>query len=192
MKATTGSIGGWTIGENQLYSGNGSSFVALNSSADKDGLYAIWAGANTPQSAPFSVKRDGTVVAKGNVTIGDEDDYTHTPEIFNSAIYAPSIESPYIEGGEIVGGIFKATGQGRKNDPAYYIYNGRNLIGYISYDDQGAGDESEAANRIIFKAVDVPIKIESGNNMSLSVSSGCIYMNSHMALNVALWGPEHP
>lgn len=192
VQATTGSIGGWTIGENQLYSGSGSTFVALNSSKASNSLYAIWAGANTPASAPFSVKRDGTIVAKGKVTIGDEDDYTHTPEIFNSAIYAPSIEAPYIEGGEIVGGIFKATGQGRKNDPAYYIYNGNTMIGYISYDDQGAGDGTESANRIIFKALNVPIKIESGHNMSLSVASGHIYMNSHMALNGALWGPEHP
>lgn len=69
VQANSGSIGGWTIAENQLYSGSGSTYVALNSSASEDSLYAMWAGDSDPASAPFYVKRDGTVFAK-NGTFG--------------------------------------------------------------------------------------------------------------------------
>ena len=69
--ATAGEIGSWMIG-NTLYSYDedpilgilDSSYVSLGASGD----YRIWAGSQTASSAPFSVKKDGTLKAsKGNV-----------------------------------------------------------------------------------------------------------------------------
>lgn len=66
--ANTGQIGGsarrggWTIGPNRLYSGSGSNHVELNS--DSSNQYAIWAGGEDPESAHFSVTRDGSLYAK--------------------------------------------------------------------------------------------------------------------------------
>lgn len=64
IKADEGAIGGWELAENELFSGSGSSFVALNSSKDTNSLYAIWAGATSPENARFWVKRDGTIKAR--------------------------------------------------------------------------------------------------------------------------------
>lgn len=55
-----GHIGGWTIKEGYLYSGDGTNRVELASS----GSYRIWAGHETASSAPFSVQQDGTLTAK--------------------------------------------------------------------------------------------------------------------------------
>lgn len=62
IKSTSGVIGGWTIGSNSLHSGNGTTYVELNSNSNSS--YAIWVGSNTSSSAPFSVKRDGSLYAK--------------------------------------------------------------------------------------------------------------------------------
>lgn len=60
MTATGGTIGGWTIGEGKLYSGEGVNHVRLST---EDAVYAIWAGAEDPENdgAPFRVAKDGTV-----------------------------------------------------------------------------------------------------------------------------------
>ena len=63
MQATAGSIGGWTIEDDHLYSGSGSTYVALNGSNSWNANYAIWAGAENPNSAPFRVTRDGDLYA---------------------------------------------------------------------------------------------------------------------------------
>lgn len=65
VQANSGYVGGWKIENNKLTSGSGTTYVALNSSASDDALYAIWAGGDDPASAPFRVKRDGTLYAKG-------------------------------------------------------------------------------------------------------------------------------
>lgn len=64
MKATEGSIGGWTIADDHLFSGGGSSYVALNASNDWNSVYAIWAGAENPNNAPFWVKKNGDLFAQ--------------------------------------------------------------------------------------------------------------------------------
>lgn len=65
VMATSGKIGGFTIAQDYLYAGSGSNYVALNGSGgNNNSLYAIWAGASSPSSAPFKVKKDGTVIAK--------------------------------------------------------------------------------------------------------------------------------
>lgn len=63
VNAVSGSIGGWDILNNCLYSGSNSTYVALNASSSDNALYAIWAGASSPANAPFYVKRDGTLHA---------------------------------------------------------------------------------------------------------------------------------
>lgn len=65
LTATSGEIGGWTINPNKLSSGSGTNYVAL-SSTDTD--YRIWSGNETASSAPFSVKKDGSMKAeKGTI-----------------------------------------------------------------------------------------------------------------------------
>lgn len=61
ISATMGSIGGWNIGSDKLYSGSGSTYVGLSSYSGD--TYAIWAGASTASGAPFSVSRGGYVTA---------------------------------------------------------------------------------------------------------------------------------
>lgn len=338
LKATSGSVGGWTIAENQLYSGSGKSFVALNSSGEDNSLYAIWAGADSPEEAPFWVKRDGTLYSKGgtfsgtvyaddghftgtitakdgtfsgtldaakiggnlealladddsgwligcgikvgenssggynfmvdkngnvtlagNITWGasnspvcvlygvgsystptgsydsypdssstgwhksvssndyyasysydgggtwtdsiafrgkdgkdgedgqDGDDAQSYSYLTRSGITSTTIFSP-----SIYGGLFYATGQGSSSGAAYYISNGvtgagvntkpNNPIGWISYDTNGSGTTEEAQNRVIFRTVGVPIKIEAGTDLSISCDSGSVFMMSPLRL----------
>lgn len=59
ITSTSGSIGGWTMAAKRLSSGSGSTYVGLNSNADNS--YTIWCGSETPSSAGFRVRRDGSV-----------------------------------------------------------------------------------------------------------------------------------
>lgn len=70
MDATSGFIGGWTIEEDHLHSGSGSTNVTLNASGSWNSLYAIWAGSDDPASAPFYVKRDGSIQANNGTFKG--------------------------------------------------------------------------------------------------------------------------
>ena len=72
LYSISGKIATWNIAEKQLSSGSGSGYVALNSNTalitgtqTYQQPYAIWAGAETSSSAPFKVKRDGTLYATG-------------------------------------------------------------------------------------------------------------------------------
>ena len=62
LSADTGTIGGWNIGNNSLYSGDDEigTYVALDSGSTGQN-YAIWAGDETSSLAPFRVRRDGKV-----------------------------------------------------------------------------------------------------------------------------------
>ena len=57
--ATSGEIGGFTIASSYLYSGSGSTRVAINGGTDYYSAYAFWAGATNPANAPFWVKKNG-------------------------------------------------------------------------------------------------------------------------------------
>ena len=70
VSATSGSIGGWTIADDYLYSGSGTSFVALNGSKTENAAYAIWAGGEDPNTAPFWVKRNGDMYARNGTFRG--------------------------------------------------------------------------------------------------------------------------
>ena len=71
ITSTAGTIGGWTIGANILYSGSGSKIIALNnsspSSSDQPVIYAGGDGTN----APFYVTRGGALTAKSATIKGD-------------------------------------------------------------------------------------------------------------------------
>ena len=70
ITANDGYIGGWTIEEGHLYSGEGTKSVVLSSSTDRTFAstdYAIWAGAVAPTDAPFRVSRDGSLYAKKGI-----------------------------------------------------------------------------------------------------------------------------
>ena len=66
--ATSGEIGGFTIASSYLYSGSGSTRVAINGGTSYYSAYAFWAGAENPANAPFWVKKNGDMRAN-NATI---------------------------------------------------------------------------------------------------------------------------
>ena len=107
------------------------------------------------------------------------------------------IKTNYIDHAKIVspniyGGLFYATGQGKNNGAAYYIYDGAdidrygnvtlgNKIGFISYDTSGTG--YDAPNRVIFKTLnDEALKLEAAGNMSLQAKD---YIYIHTPLHLA-------
>ena len=65
LKATSGTVGGWTIGQYELYAGSGSLRVGM-----KPGEYPFYAGSETPASAPFSVDSAGILKAAGAIISG--------------------------------------------------------------------------------------------------------------------------
>ena len=77
ITATSGDIGGWIVKRGIIYStgvgSNENNFVGISSKYDfNDNTtnYAIWAGAKDPASAPFWVKRDGSIYAKNGTFAG--------------------------------------------------------------------------------------------------------------------------
>jgi len=65
-----GKIGGWDIGTSKLSGGGGSSAVGLQINAASGG-YALWAGAEIPDTnTPFSVTNTGTLRATGAIISG--------------------------------------------------------------------------------------------------------------------------
>ena len=113
LTCTSGKIGGFSIGALQLNSGSGSGYVALNSNnswePNKTNLvtgaagewtepHAIWCGAASPTSAPFRVRRDGTVYIKQLYVDGQLIDFT----TFENAVSLSS-------GGSWNGNTFTAT-----------------------------------------------------------------------------------
>ena len=67
IRAGSGRVATWTIDTDKLYSGSGSTYVALNS--DSSSTYAIWCGNSAAGSAPFSVTRAGALKSTSG-TIG--------------------------------------------------------------------------------------------------------------------------
>lgn len=61
--ATSGEIGGFTIASSYLYSGSGSTRVAINGGTSYYSEYAFWAGNSNPAYAPFWVKKNGDMKA---------------------------------------------------------------------------------------------------------------------------------
>lgn len=71
LKATSGQIGGFTIESDYLHAGSGGNYVGMNGSGtNNNSLYAFWAGAQNPASAPFWVKKNGDIYAKNGTFKG--------------------------------------------------------------------------------------------------------------------------
>ena len=74
LTATSGAVGGWTLGSSSLTSGSGSTTVGLDSGGTNP---AIYAGSSTAASAPFRVSNTGAVTATnltvtgGSISIGN-------------------------------------------------------------------------------------------------------------------------
>jgi cytoskeletal protein CcmA (bactofilin family) len=66
ITAQDGTVGGWTLASTKLSSGTSTSYVALATS----GGYSIYAGDETPSSAPFSVTPQGALTAKSGAIGG--------------------------------------------------------------------------------------------------------------------------
>lgn len=94
IDAESGKIGGWTIDDGKLYSGSGTAYVGLNSSGTENPLYAIWAGAESPSSAPFYVKRDGTLHATDGIFGGTLD----APTLSGNLQAATGVNEGWIDG----------------------------------------------------------------------------------------------
>lgn len=104
---------------------------------------------------------------------GEWPDYIHNTYISNVEVRSPSI----------FGGMFYATGRGRYSEAAYYLYDSwsaskglGNQVGYLSYDDDGAGTTTEAAKRVLLTSTNgTALKLNAAGNMSLEAGNR-IYM----------------
>ena len=87
VTASAGQIGGYSIGATRLSSGSGTTFVGLDSGTENFD-YAIWAGAETAASAPFRLKRDGTLtVTKLEILEEGSQSTTETINLRNYALW---------------------------------------------------------------------------------------------------------
>lgn len=68
VTATSGTIGGWTIGATDLTAGSGSTYTGMSVAGGS--VPAFWAGNATPSSAPFKVTQAGVLTATNVVITG--------------------------------------------------------------------------------------------------------------------------
>lgn len=102
-----------------------------------------------------------------------------------SYIKSTHISKTEVRSPSIYGGMFYATGRGRLAEPAYYLYdswtasNGLgNQVGYMSYDDNGAGTTEEAQKRVLLTSTNgTALKLQAAGNMSME-AGGKIYVMS--------------
>ena len=72
VTAAQGTVGGWALSSSRLSSGSGGNYVHMDSA----GAYAFLAGSETEGSAPFRVKRDGTVYLTKLIAVDDQNNET--------------------------------------------------------------------------------------------------------------------
>lgn len=160
VKAGAGSVGGWTIHEDFLHASSGGNYVAMNASGTNSySSFAFWAGAENPNSAPFWVKKDGSMKAtKAQITgtltasrISGALTAENGGEIIGPAIYVPTKSSPKFKvdsGGNVtMSGNINMTGNitwGSGNSPcqALYctIYRSPPVGSYASYPTRGSSN----------------------------------------------------
>lgn len=139
VTANDGYIGGWTIEEGHLYSGEGTKSVVLSSSTDRTFAstdYAIWAGAVDPDSAPFRVNRDGSIYASKGTFKGTLEAATGTfagdisaaSGTFYGSLYGNDISSANIYGANIYGDSMTVYGTYKVADPS-----SKSTYGYFGY-----------------------------------------------------------
>ena len=108
ITASSGKIGPWNITDKLIYakpqSNTYATYIAIDGSTDKyplsglstpaDHYYAIWAGAEKPQDAPFSVTKDGIVTIKSlRIKKSSSGDYD-TMDLSNFAYTVTTGEDP--------------------------------------------------------------------------------------------------
>jgi hypothetical protein len=166
--ASAGGINGWNISEGIFASGETTTYVAL--SASPSNAYSIWAGGETASTAPFSVKRDGTLNATnatiegeitatsgniGNWTINSQEIFSDISDVDNT--YRTGIKAATgLGGGTYTPSIFymvhdhdteSATPSfNSANTPFYADSNGRFSLAdklYFDQDIHGSGDNAQ-------------------------------------------------
>lgn len=183
-----GYIGGWELDDGMLYSGSGTSYVRLNPGVNEYGDYAIWCGADEPSNAPFWVKKNGDMKAKNGMFTGQLIS-TGRGQLAEDALDGDITTLPDIDGDDVNNDysalyIFDTT----PNGDTYKDYKEdtyKELVGFIAYDEKGAGITEEKKDRVIFRTtssvryttpdehgqttqyIGVPIKIQSGSDISI-------------------------
>lgn len=163
ITATGGTIGGWTIGTNRLYSGSGSSYVRLDSNANVNS--AIWCGNEDADSAPFRVSKAGVLRAtnaniSGTITAtsGTFQNCTITnscsvpastvsgtlatstiPNLNASKITSGTISADRLNGVNAVFGTLGATAD---------FWSGGQVSSYLGYESQGSMGVGEIGNPV--------------------------------------------
>ena len=105
-----------------------------------------------------------------------------------SYIKSTYIDATHMRSPDIYGGMFYATGRGYYGEPAFYLYDGwtdpgpdlhgsfglvgHNNVGYLSYDDKGAGTDQEAKERVLLTSLNgTALKLKAAGDMSLEAGS---------------------
>lgn len=70
VQASSGTIGGWTIGATSIHAGSGSNYVSLSTGTQN--TYFMWAGASSAANAPFKVTKDGTIYSTKLITTSEQ------------------------------------------------------------------------------------------------------------------------
>ena len=108
IDAQGGKIGNWSIDGYNLYTSSGTTKVQLDGSetlyplsgltTPSDHMYAIWAGSDSPNNAPFSVTKDGIVtIQKLRIADGTNGDGSRSYRTvdFNNFIYPDSSDADW-------------------------------------------------------------------------------------------------
>lgn len=189
ITAESGEIGGWTIGEGFLYSGAGSTMVAMDSSGAVPSFYA---GSDNPEEAPFRVYPDGTLIAlnaqiAGSITISGSDltdlaGWTVTSTCMISGNMAINGVAPSISMGEtsdfMAGeGLFIGESSGSYKmhigDPnsAYIAWDGTNLTTSGSWIAGWDADSAGSALRMGSGSLTLSLSSEGGTTPVISAGS---------------------
>lgn len=131
ISSTSGSIGGWNLSTDRLYSGTGASYVGVASS----GTHSFWAGNSTPASAAFSVTPTGALVASSASITGF---INATSGSFSGSVNAASINAQVGNvGGFTLGSTSLTAGTGASavglNTTGYPFYAGSTTASAASF-----------------------------------------------------------
>lgn len=154
LETGDGYIGGWHIGTNKLESGSGSTYIRLDSNPSVQ--TGIWLGAEDAGSAPFRVRKDGTLYAtnahitgevtatsgsfsgtinttnlnaSGTVTIGDA-------QITNATIQNSNINAANINSGTLSSARIPNLSADKLTSGALDVYNN---VGFLRMGFAGSG-----------------------------------------------------
>lgn len=160
----------------------------------------IAAAANKAASASSAASSAASAASSAYDRADDAYDLADSAYDLANSVQLPGyIEKTYIDAThmrspDIYGGMFYATGRGVYGEPAFYLYDGwddpgsdvhgsvgllnYNKVGFLSYDDNGAGTDAEAQKRVLLTSLNgTALKLQAAANMSLE-AGGKIYVMS--------------